>query len=75
MTPVVPNCYDDDRQCRHFKGFKFDGENPFPICKAFPDGIPEEIAYGDNRHEKPVKGQIGDYVFTQVVSHVVKVKD
>ncbi len=29
------------------------------FCDAFPDGIPEEIAYGDNLHLKPVKGDHG----------------
>ena len=33
-------------------------------CRAFPNGIPREILLA-NRHDKPVEGQIGDYVFKQ----------
>lgn len=28
-------------------------------CKAFPDGIPEEIWIGGNDHKKPVEGDHG----------------
>ena len=44
-------CY--TRRCRHFIGVtQPDGtEEPGRVaCKAFPDGIPEEIAYGDDPH-------------------------
>ena len=33
-------------------------------CRAFPNGIPREMLLA-NRHDKPVEGQIGDYVFKQ----------
>lgn len=29
------------------------------VCRAFPDGIPDEIAYGDNPHTKPYIGDRG----------------
>ena len=29
------------------------------ICEAFPDGIPDEIAYGDNPHTSPFPGDHG----------------
>jgi len=57
---VEPNCY--KRKCRHFMGVKNetdDEENEFVYCKAFPDGIPYEIAYGDNLHNEPYKGDHG----------------
>lgn len=28
-------------------------------CDAFPDGIPDEIAYGDDLHLRPVLGDRG----------------
>ena len=28
-------------------------------CKAFPDGIPDEILHGLNDHKKPFKGDNG----------------
>ena len=33
-------------------------------CKAYPGGIPEEIMYEKELHDKVRKGQEGDYVFT-----------
>ena len=29
------------------------------VCKAFPRGIPEEIAFGDNLHTEPYPGDNG----------------
>jgi hypothetical protein len=29
------------------------------VCKAFPERIPDEIAYGDNLHLEPFKGDNG----------------
>jgi len=42
-------------RCKHDRG---DG-----TCKAFPEGIPEEILTGDNKHEKPLYGQGNNIVF------------
>jgi hypothetical protein len=36
-----------------------DEETERPVCKAFPDGIPEEISYGDNLHLEPYPGDNG----------------
>lgn len=54
-----PHC--SRRRCRHFRGVKNDGDETTerPVCTAFPDGIPEEIAYGDNLHLEPVAGDNG----------------
>ena len=32
-------------------------------CKAFPDGIPEEILKGENKHSKPLPEQGNNIVF------------
>lgn len=54
----------DDRGCKYFSGFrKLKSGVIVNYCKAFPDGIPEAIAYGDNKHLKPLKGQKNDIVF------------
>ena len=39
-------------------------------CKAFPfpEGIPREIAYGDNLHQKPLKNQKNDIVYEEDIS-------
>jgi len=49
------------RGCVHFLGVKNDGEESTerPICGAFPDGIPESIAYGNDTHIHPIKGDHG----------------
>ena len=59
---TVPICY--FRDCVHYIGAKndsepFDESKEYCFCKAFPNGIPDDIAYGDNLHEKPVEGDKG----------------
>ena len=49
-----PRCF--TRKCKHYTGVKQDkdGEvNERQVCVAFPDGIPDEIAYGDELHIGP----------------------
>ena len=49
-----PTC--SERGCKHFLGLKrHDGPETEDqvICRAFPDGIPDEIAYGDNPDTLP----------------------
>jgi hypothetical protein len=60
---VEPKCF--TRQCRYFLGVN-DAKEPeqVVICKAFPKGIPDEIAYGDNPHTKPYLGD-HDILYTQ----------
>ncbi len=50
MIGPAPACL----KCKHF----FDEKGPLK-CKAFPDGIPDEIAVGGNGHTKPFKGDHG----------------
>jgi len=59
---TVPACY--FRDCKNYIGAvnnsdPFDESKEFCACEAFPDGIPDDIAYGDNLHEKPVEGDHG----------------
>lgn len=59
-----PKCW--ERNCKHYIGIKQpDGSERSEVdyCKAFPDGIPRDIAYGDNKHEAVVKGQEGNFIF------------
>ena len=59
-----PQCY--KRDCKHFIGVKkSDGTEMSErvVCKAFPEGIPFEIAYGDNKHLKPLKNQKNKIVY------------
>lgn len=48
--------------CFNCKHFNDDGSY---TCKAFPQGIPDEIIFGGNDHEKPLDGQDNDFVFTE----------
>lgn len=55
-----PNC--SKRRCKHLLGVAEeaeDEETERPCCAAFPDGIPNEIAYGDNKHLTPYPGDNG----------------
>ena len=60
----TPNCF--KRECKHFLGVSQpDGTELTErvVCKAFPDGIPAEIAFGDNLHDRVRDDQVGDYVY------------
>jgi hypothetical protein len=50
FSPVCLPCkhfiFDENDVCKH-------------VCKAFPDGIPDEIWRGDNDHKKPYPGDHG----------------
>lgn len=60
---LEPTCY--TRQCKHFLGVKNDGDETTErnFCKAFPDGIPDEIAYGKNLHMEKFLGQKNSIVY------------
>ncbi len=56
----TPNCF--KRNCKHFQGVKqSDGTELTEVvyCTAFPNGIPSEIAYGNNNHTSPFLGDNG----------------
>ncbi|MCP4264929.1 MAG: hypothetical protein GY777_05025 [Candidatus Brocadiaceae bacterium] len=62
-----PNCH--KRKCVHYmwmKGF-VEEEEVFArhICTAFPDGIPDIISYGDEKHLKPLKNQGNNIVYKE----------
>jgi hypothetical protein len=62
----TPTCY--IRGCTHYLGvLQPDGTEDTEVnyCKAFPNGIPRDIAYGKNLHGAVVEGQIGNYVFVE----------
>ena len=59
-----PNCW--KRNCKHFGGVKWLGDDESSevvYCEAFPEGIPSEIAYGDNKHLVKHPKQDNDIVF------------
>lgn len=61
---LEPNCF--KRGCKNFGDvIQPDGteETEVNTCVAFPQGIPDEIAYGKNKHLKPLKNQTNTVVF------------
>ena len=57
---LEPRC--SVRKCRHLTGAYQSDDTEMterPACAAFPQGIPEEIAYGNNPHTKPYPGDHG----------------
>lgn len=62
-----PTCW--TRKCKHYIGIiQPDGTELTETnsCKAFPKGIPAEIAYGNNRHRKPLPDQDNNIVFEKI---------
>lgn len=53
-------------KCLTCKYFLFEKSNRKKnVCLAFPDGIPLKYRNDTERHDKVVKGQEGDYVYTR----------
>lgn len=52
-----PRC--EERACRHYTGPDKVNGVLRPCCEAFPRGIPQEIAYGNDLHVAPVAGDRG----------------
>ncbi len=59
----TPECW--KRNCKHFLGIRSSKEeaSEVNVCAAFPRGIPDEIAYGDNLHSEPLRNQKNKIVF------------
>lgn len=58
MTIGNPLCH----KCKHF--YLNVGENGRSGCKAFPDGIPDEVRGGYN-HRNVLPHQVGKYVYEE----------
>lgn len=65
---MMPPSKCEIRKCVWFMGFyQPDGTEVSEVhyCAAFPDGIPDDISYGDNLHTKVQKGQVGQFVYEE----------
>jgi hypothetical protein len=63
-----PTCW--TRECKYYLGIiQPDGTEATEVnnCKAFPDGIPNEIAYGNNKHLEVFPDQKNDIVYEKKV--------
>jgi len=59
-----PTCW--TRRCKHYIGVIQPDDTELSetnSCTAFPEGIPYEIAYGINSHNKPLLHQENDIIF------------
>lgn len=59
-----PKCF--TRKCVHYWGVLQEDESEESErnhCAAFPNGIPRKIAYGRNKHIRPIRDQDNDIVF------------
>ncbi len=60
----APRCF--QRHCKHYQGIappdgiELTGR---PVCKAYPNGIPDEIAYGNDLHHTVRDDQDNDITF------------
>lgn len=66
MARANPRCW--KRKCIHLQGIRqndMEEETERPYCTAFPNGIPDEIAYGDNLHLQRFPGQFGNDVYVK----------
>ena len=66
----TPRCF--ERNCTHFQGVaQPDGTEltEVNICAAYPDGIPGDIAYGDDPHTK-VRGDQGNNIVFEPIKGV-----
>ena len=61
---AIPSCH--KRKCKHnLRIEQPDGteKSEMVVCNAFRGGIPQEIAYGDNKHLEPFLGQGNNIVY------------
>jgi hypothetical protein len=59
----------DCPSCKNFIGFSLEvplGSPKVFLCKAFPDGIPEEFLRGPETHTTPLPNQVGDFIFKPI---------
>jgi len=62
-----PKCW--TRKCKYYIGVIQPDRTELTetnSCKAFPDGIPAEIAYGNNLHNNILPSQNNDIVFEKI---------
>jgi len=53
---IISNCL----ECKNFI------HNKKFTCKAFPEGIPDNILFNKKIHNKKIKGQTGDYIYEPI---------
>lgn len=62
MELQEPRCF--ARNCKHFDGIRERKENDhIVVCPAYPDGIPDRIAYGTELHLTVQEDQVGKIVY------------
>jgi len=54
-------------QCSDCKFYNKLLKGYIPSCLAFPRGIPDDILFSENLHNKIIDGQVGSYIYTENV--------
>ncbi len=61
-----PRCF--TRSCKWLgdgEGLDDSEDNERVVCPAFPNGIPDRIAYGDDPHLTVAPDQVGEFVYEE----------
>lgn len=61
-----PNCH--KRKCVYYKGIKWledEEDSEVPYCAAYSDGIPDDIAYGSDKHLEVRDDQDNEIVYEE----------
>lgn len=64
---LTPKCH--ERKCIHFLGVEqSDGteQTEVVVCEAYPNGIPDDIAYGSEKHLQVRGDQDNEIVFESI---------
>jgi len=57
MTIILSKCFD----CKYYNRY----DNKKLSCKAYPEGIPENIFNNTIEHNKVLEGQTKEYIFEE----------
>jgi len=68
---MLPKCRCQDRRCKYYKGIRPDNPECY-YCVAFHEGIPDEIAYGNDDHMEIKEGQSKPVYFSLPDKNIVK---
>jgi hypothetical protein len=62
MIPIKrPDCM----TCKYFNYIALNGFT----CKAFPNGIPDDIIFTEIKHDKVLKNQVGEFIYEPIMNN------
>jgi hypothetical protein len=69
---MLPACSCFNRLCKYYEGVEESNNlerSPKHICRAFPNGIPDEITAGRDEHSRPLARQLNNIVYEGASSY------